>query len=44
MPVGLGGKVEGGRPATPEGIEQGSVAESVFTLAPNVAPPGSVLH
>ncbi|MDI1260781.1 peptidylprolyl isomerase [Aquabacterium sp.] len=37
-------KVEGVRTATLEEIEQGSVAESVFTLAPSQAPPGSVLH
>ncbi|MBC7698827.1 peptidylprolyl isomerase [Aquabacterium sp.] len=37
-------KVEGVRTATLEEIEQGSVAESVFTLAPNLAPPGSVMH
>ena len=37
-------KVEGVRTATLEEIEQGSVAKSVFTLAPSQAPPGSVLH
>jgi FKBP-type peptidyl-prolyl cis-trans isomerase SlyD len=37
-------KVDSVRPATAEEIEQGSVSESVFSLAPSAAPPGSVLH
>ncbi len=37
-------KVEGVRAATPEEVEQASVAESVFKLAPTQVPPGSVLH
>ena len=32
------------RPATPEEIELGSVADSIFALAPENAPPGSVIH
>ena len=37
-------QVDGVRNATKEEIEEGSVAESVFSLAPTAAPPGSVLH
>ncbi|MES2088499.1 MAG: peptidylprolyl isomerase [Pseudomonadota bacterium] len=32
------------REATAEEIEQGSVADSIFALAPENAPPGSVIH
>ncbi|MDE2400482.1 MAG: peptidylprolyl isomerase [Burkholderiales bacterium] len=37
-------KVVNVRAATAEEIEEGSVAESIFALAPNPAPPGSMLH
>jgi FKBP-type peptidyl-prolyl cis-trans isomerase SlyD len=47
LALNLNLQVVGVREAEPEEIEQGSVAESIFTLAPSVddeVPPGSTLH